>query len=660
MNESDPERLEQEDEASEAGEERKLATELESPIIEPDAGPLPAEPQPVASEREAKRAPIRSPAGSVPVLRVDRREGQDEVEEAPVSPATRLGRFASGAFAAVTGAREAAAASGGWPARLAGLRRFVLPLAVLAFLIILTTLFKEILLPFVLALVIVYLMEPIVSRLGRTPQDPTGLPRWSAVILVYLVFFGLITTALVLFTPKFISEVVRFSETVPREIQTFRSQQLPDLNRQLKGVVVTYLPSAGDDEETRLAALRAQQLIQARELVGRARVSAAALATAQGEARRVVGLATQVEFAREVAGGALWQEVSYRPVIEEGVKLELAQRAPMARSGAWMYPEREPRAAMRVVPDRDSGGVKIFLEDVELDLSPMSGGGWRVRPARTKVAPRVAAGEGETLQSMFDLERAMDEVIEGFATSSNAKLTSLLTFAQEIVVGVIQAFVALILTLMVAAFISIDLHALMAFFRGLIPEEHHANYDQLLGELDRGLSGVVRGQLTICLVNGVLTYVGLAFLGIKFSLLLGVVAGALSLIPIFGTIISTVPIVLFGLTSGLMTGVFALIWILFIHFVEANILNPKIIGTSAHIHPVIVIFALLAGESAFGLLGALLAVPTASILLTLFRFFLMRSEQGKAAVTQAEAVVQKEGSLGVTGHGIEGEASKRS
>ena len=90
----------------------------------------------------------------------------------------------------------------------------------------------------------------------------------------------------------------------------------------------------------------------------------------------------------------------------------------------------------------------------------------------------------------------------------------------------------------------------------------------------------------------------------KFSLLLGVLAGILSLIPIFGTILSTVPIVIIGLTSSFMTGVLALGWILMIHFVEANILNPKIIGSSAHIHPVIVIFALLAGESAFGAGGS--------------------------------------------------------
>jgi predicted PurR-regulated permease PerM len=101
---------------------------------------------------------------------------------------------------------------------------------------------------------------------------------------------------------------------------------------------------------------------------------------------------------------------------------------------------------------------------------------------------------------------------------------------------------------------------------------------------------------------------------------LAVVAGVLSLIPIFGTILSTIPIVLIGLMDGFLTGVLALGWILGIHFIEANLLNPQIIGTSAHIHPVIVIFALLAGESAFGLVGALLAVPVASILLTLFKF----------------------------------------
>jgi predicted PurR-regulated permease PerM len=96
-----------------------------------------------------------------------------------------------------------------------------------------------------------------------------------------------------------------------------------------------------------------------------------------------------------------------------------------------------------------------------------------------------------------------------------------------------------------------------------------------------------------------------------------------------------VPIVVIGLTDGLTTGLLALGWILFIHFVEANILNPKIIGNTAHIHPVIVIFALLAGESAYGLVGALLAVPTASLVLTVFNFVRLRSWKPDSNPTSA-------------------------
>ncbi|MBV1859184.1 MAG: AI-2E family transporter, partial [Nannocystaceae bacterium] len=148
--------------------------------------------------------------------------------------------------------------------------------------------------------------------------------------------------------------------------------------------------------------------------------------------------------------------------------------------------------------------------------------------------------------------------------------------------------------------------------------------------MDRGLGGVVRGQLLICLVNGTLTFVGLVVFGVKYSFLLGLMAGAFSLIPIFGTIISSVPIILIaagssdeGLSFGPALGMLA--WIAGVHLLEANVLNPKIIGDSAHIHPVIVIFALLAGESMFGLVGALLAIPATSLIQAVYVFMRRRS-----------------------------------
>jgi predicted PurR-regulated permease PerM len=102
------------------------------------------------------------------------------------------------------------------------------------------------------------------------------------------------------------------------------------------------------------------------------------------------------------------------------------------------------------------------------------------------------------------------------------------------------------------------------------------------------------------------------------------VAGVFSLIPIFGTIISSIPIVLIAwATSGIELGALTLGWILLIHFIEANFLNPKIMGSASKIHPVVVVFALIAGENAYGIAGALLAVPAASILQSCFKFFVL-------------------------------------
>jgi predicted PurR-regulated permease PerM len=152
-----------------------------------------------------------------------------------------------------------------------------------------------------------------------------------------------------------------------------------------------------------------------------------------------------------------------------------------------------------------------------------------------------------------------------------------------------------------------------------------------LREIDRGLSGIIRGQLIICVVNALLTTVGLLLFRVKYAVLLGMLAGTFSFIPVFGSILSSVPIVFVALTSGpqgfsLSTGLGMLGWIVGIHLLEANLLNPKIIGSAAKMHPVVVVFALLVGEETGGLIGALLAVPIASIVQAIFLYFRRRQQ----------------------------------
>ena len=508
--------------------------------------------------------------------------------------------------------------------RLPGLRREVMfPLITLAALVFLVVAFRSILLPFIFAVIIVYLMEPIVRRIGRTPSSPRGLPRWVAVILVYLVFIGVTATALILVVPRFVTEIVRLGETVPETVQEFRTERLPGINNRLQQFVRSYMP-VNEPEATNNAALAQQRVRQAR-------IAAARRATAWGNAVARAHRAEQTHIGWSLEDEGVGQTVRkflVEPAQTPMPRLTLDQ-ALGNESRGWVFADAGDRAPIRVEPAAHGAGYNIFLSESGLRVSKVDDDVWTIQRQSANEVP--VQKQSVAIDEMFNLERTLDDILENLASTSSERLASLVQFAQKLVVGVVGALVAVVLTLMVAAFISIDLPRVMGFFRSLVPAEGRRGFDVLVRRLDRGLAGVVRGQLLICLINGSLTYIGLLILGVKFSVLLAVVAGILSLIPVFGTVLSTVPIVLIALTDGLMTGVLALAWVLGVHFTEANFLNPKIIGTSAHIHPVIVIFALLAGEHAYGLVGALLAVPTTSILLTLFDF--VRTRGWKEAAT---------------------------
>jgi predicted PurR-regulated permease PerM len=593
------------------------------------AGQEASPPEDAASEDAASEDQDAAPVEDAAEGAAASAQGRDGLEEGvapgpppqvppPAGVRGRIGRLASGAWANLSSP--------------VGARQFVVPVVVFATLIASMLLFREILLPFIMALVIVYLMEPIVSRAAVMGEERRGLPRWVAVIAVYIAFFGVLTVSVVLIAPRFVTEVVNFGETVPEDIQEFRTRQLPEYNAKLQEALAEYAPQFARPDKDAVA--RTQEAwAKASDALVAARGRGAGVSTAVWEARRVVGLSARMKLRWNVTSEPMTTARVYVAERDEATEAGLARALSAWSGGSWGYANVSQQPQFTVVP-REGGGYDVFVPPgAELEVAQEPTGAWRVRRAPRVSGPLEVAAKGEEmeLEELLDLERAVDGLIEDAAHSSRAGFARIIEFIQRFVVGVISAFVGLVLTLMVAAFISIDLPGLMAFFKGLFREEHHERYDELLGEMDRGLSGVVRGQLMICLVNGTLTYVGLLILNVKFALLLAVVAGVLSVIPIFGTILSTVPIVLFGLTDGLAKGLAALMWILLIHFIEANVLNPKIIGSSAHIHPVIVIFALLAGESAFGLVGALLAVPTTSILLTLFKFFIMRTERAHGA-----------------------------
>jgi len=293
-----------------------------------------------------------------------------------------------------------------------------------------------------------------------------------------------------------------------------------------------------------------------------------------------------------------------------------------------MFPEPEHLEPLLVIENNEfqSKTTVIQKENGEL-LKILDGYTYEIRGLdsdRIEVVPhrKIGSESGieENHQVPLDINTQISILAEEGMNRLKADMVRFLGLGRKMIEKIVGSVFTLFLTFMVAAFILVDTARILSFWRSLVSKKYHARYNDLLKSLDKGLNGVVRGQLIICLINGILTFVGLLVLGVPFAFTLGLVAMVFSLIPIFGTILSSIPIVIMGLTISLSTGLLALAWILVIHFIEGNFLNPKIMGTSAQIHPAIIVFVLVTGEHMAGIAGALLAVPVYSILQTFFFF----------------------------------------
>ncbi len=241
----------------------------------------------------------------------------------------------------------------------------------------------------------------------------------------------------------------------------------------------------------------------------------------------------------------------------------------------------------------------------------------------------------DVVSTAQDLIRKAKDFAKSEALKAATQVQSALAFALRFV---FSSFLVLMLT----AFIVADAERITTFLLTITPVRDRETLQELMRRIDGGLSGVVRGQLTICVINGLLTLVGLLLLKVKFAFLLATLASIFSLIPIFGSILSTIPIVIVGMSSGLSTAVLAVLWIVGIHALEANFLNPKIMGDAAKIHPLLVVLSLVIGESFYGLAGALFAVPLMSALVTIWKAVRQRAMKLDAEIGREEVIVPVE------------------
>ncbi|WP_096440423.1 AI-2E family transporter [Alteribacter populi] len=136
----------------------------------------------------------------------------------------------------------------------------------------------------------------------------------------------------------------------------------------------------------------------------------------------------------------------------------------------------------------------------------------------------------------------------------------------------------------------------------------------LLSEVDESLGNYIRGQIIVCVAIGIFAFIGFWLIELPYASLIAVFFGVTNVIPYFGPIVGSIPVLLIALTEGTNVFVLALSIIFILQFLEGNIFAPLIVGKSLHMHPVLIIFALVVGGELAGIIGLIFAVPLLAIL----------------------------------------------
>jgi predicted PurR-regulated permease PerM len=236
-----------------------------------------------------------------------------------------------------------------------------------------------------------------------------------------------------------------------------------------------------------------------------------------------------------------------------------------------------------------------------------------------------AAIEGKI--SMDNLANQLTPAMRGVASQLAHAVTSFSRFVAAVAVYSAGVAAFLVLVLMITFYCLVDFARIGRFLGILIPSAFRPRFLSIWEKVDSALGGFLRGQLIVCVIIGSLYSLALIALGMKqYSLLIGFAAGFGNLIPYVGPVIGAVPTILWVVFGGVyqtagakIIGVLAVLLIsVMIQTLDGFILQPRIVGKSAGLHPLVVIAALVVGAQ-FGLGGLILAVPTAIVLRVILR-----------------------------------------
>lgn len=180
--------------------------------------------------------------------------------------------------------------------------------------------------------------------------------------------------------------------------------------------------------------------------------------------------------------------------------------------------------------------------------------------------------------------------------------------------NVVSGFVSVLFVFVITFYLVMEQDALKKFFRVILPKEHVAYVDGVVDRAQKQIGRWIIGQLVLGVIMGLIVGIGLWLIGVKFALVLGILAGVMEIIPVIGPIIAAIPAVIIGLSQGPVLGLGTVVFYILVQQAENHLLVPNIMKRAVGLSPLVTLIAVLLGARLIGVVGVILAVPAATII----------------------------------------------
>lgn len=227
----------------------------------------------------------------------------------------------------------------------------------------------------------------------------------------------------------------------------------------------------------------------------------------------------------------------------------------------------------------------------------------------------TTAGGSNTVQdSLQSFQETISKIGGGIFTASS-----------RIFGGVISFFAVLVMVF----YLTVGESGIKEFIRALLPPKYQPYLIQKVNQVQTKMGQWIRGQIILSVVIFLMTFVGLLILGVEYALVLALIAGLAEVIPVVGPILAAIPAVFLTLANSPIKALLVAVFYIIVQQAENQIIVPKVMQRAVGLHPLVILIMMLIGAKLVGILGILLAVPTATIIkIFLSDFFEGRQVQG--------------------------------